>query len=171
MYYIWYCYFYSPIAFTSYVQYVCAIVFKIIFWNDPTAVTVSLRAYICLQGRGSWKNWSYYTYVLNWWPQTNVVEYFLCIVPATYTKASPSARKMLLFSSIIITIILFYAITRIYAISHIYLEVSETEGLVELHWVIGLSVLGKFNLIYFYIIQYTNVLSRILMCFQESKFS
>ena len=33
-------------------------------------------------------------YVLNEWPQANVVEYFLCIGLAKYTIASPSARKM-----------------------------------------------------------------------------
>ena len=72
----------------------------------------------------------------------------LRIGPAKYTKASPPARKMLLFSSIIITIILSYAIIRIYTILHIYLQVSETKGLAELHWVIGQSVLEKFNSIY-----------------------
>ena len=45
---------------------------------------------------------------------------------AKYTKASPPARKMSLFSSIIITIILSYAIIKIYIILHIYLQVSET---------------------------------------------
>ena len=59
--------------------------------------------------------------------------FFLRIGPAKYTKASPPARKMLLFSSIIITIILSYAIIRNYTILHIYLQVSETEGLAELH--------------------------------------
>ena len=56
---------------------------------------------------------------------------------------------MLLFSSIIITIILSYAIIRIYINLHIYLQVSETEELAELHWVIGQSVLEKTNSIYF----------------------
>ena len=65
------------------------------------------------------------TYLLNQWPQTNFVEYFLCIGSAKYTRTSPSARKMSLFSSIIITIILSYAITRIYIILHIYLQISE----------------------------------------------
>ena len=88
---------------------------------------------------------------------------FLCIGPAKYTKASPPARKMSLFSPIIITIILSYAIIRIYKILHIYLQVSETEGLAELHWVIGLSVLEKINSIYFQGISL--VLSR--MFFQE----
>ena len=88
-------------------------------------------------------------YVLNGWPQTNIVEYFLCIGWARYTKASPPARKML-FSSIIITVILSCAITRIYIILHIYLQVSETEELAELHWVIGHSVLEKTNSIYFH---------------------
>ena len=41
--------------------------------------------------------------------------------------------KMSLFSSIMITIILSYAIIRIYIILLIYLQVSETEGLAELH--------------------------------------
>ena len=75
--------------------------------------------------------------------------FFLCIGPAKYTKASPPARKMSLFSSIIITIILSYAIIRIYTILHIYLQFSETEGLEGLHWMIGLSVLEKINSIYF----------------------
>ena len=75
--------------------------------------------------------------------------FFLCIGPAKYTKASPPARKMSLFSSIIITIILSYAIIRICTILHIYLQVPETGGLAELHWVIGLSVLEKINSIYF----------------------
>ena len=78
------------------------------------------------------KNRSEDTYVLNEWPQTNLVEYFLCIGPAKYTKGSPPARKMSLFSSIIITIILSYAIIRIYTILHIFFQVSETEGLAEL---------------------------------------
>ena len=38
-------------------QYICAIVFKIIFWNNPTAVTVTLNVYIWLQGGGRLKNW------------------------------------------------------------------------------------------------------------------
>ena len=44
-----------------------------------------------------------------------------------YTKASPPAKKMSLFSFIIITIILSYAIVRIYITLHIYLQVSETQ--------------------------------------------
>ena len=56
---------------------------------------------------------------------------FLFIGTAKYTKAAPPARKMLLFSSIIITIILSYAIIKIHIILHIYLQVSETEGVVE----------------------------------------
>ena len=78
----------------------------------------------------------------------NVVEYFSCFGTTKYTKASPTARKMSLFSSIIITIILPHAIIRIYIILHIYLQVSETEGLAELHNVIGQSVLEKINSIY-----------------------
>ena len=80
---------------------------------------------------------------------------------AKYTEASPPARKMSLFSSIIITIILFYAIIRIYIILHIYLQVSETEGLADLHWVIGQSVLEK-------LIQHTSM--EYLLRFQECSF-
>ena len=93
--------------------------------------------------------------------------FFLCVGLAKYSKASPPARKMSLFSSIIIMIILSYTIIRIYTILHIYLQVSETDGLAELHWVIGLSVLEKINSIYFQRISL--VLSRIRMCFQESE--
>ena len=60
------------------VQYICAIGFKRIFWNNPTAETITLNAYTCLQGREGLKNRSYDTYVLNGWPQVNVVEYFSC---------------------------------------------------------------------------------------------
>ena len=69
--------------------------------------------------------------------------HFLCIGTAKYTKASPLARKMSLFSSIIITIILCYVIIRIYIILLTCLQVSKTEGLAELFWVIGQSVLEK----------------------------
>ena len=72
-------------------------------------------------------------YVRNGWPQTNFVEYFLCIGTTKYTKASPPARKMQLFSYIIIKNILSYVIIKIYIILDIYLQVSETEGLAELH--------------------------------------
>ena len=37
------------------VQYICAIVFKIIFWNNPTVQTATLSTYLCLQMRGDWK--------------------------------------------------------------------------------------------------------------------
>ena len=72
---------------------------------------------------------------------------------------------MLLFSSIMITIISSYAIIRIYTILDIYLQVSEIDGLAELHWLIRLSVLEKINSIYFQGILL--VLSR--MFFQESE--
>ena len=72
---------------------------------------------------------------------------------------------MSLFFSFIITIILSYVFITIYTISHICLQVSETEGLAELHWVIGLSVLEKINSIYFQ--EISLVLSRIN--FQESE--
>ena len=106
-------------------------------------------------------------YVLTKWKAPNKCceIFFLCIGPAKYTKVSPPVRKMSLFSSIIITIISSYAIIRIYTILHIYLQVSETEGLPELHWVIGLNVLKKISSVYFQGISL--VLSR--MFFQESE--
>ena len=94
--------------------------------------------------------------------------FFLCIGPAKYTKASPLAKKMSLFSSIIITIILSYVIIRIYTISYIYLQVSETEGMAELHWVIGLKVLEKIISIYFQGISL--LLSRIFFLESECSF-
>ena len=60
--------------------------------------------------------------------------------PAKYTRASEH-----LFSSVIITVILSCAIIRIYTILDIYLQVSKTEGLAELHWVIKLGVLIREN--------------------------
>ena len=118
------------------------------------------------RGRGIEKSVLRYV-VLNGWPQSNVVEYFFCIAPAKYTKASPPARKMSLLSYIIITTILSYAIIRICTILPIYMQVSETEGLAELHCVIGQSVLEKINSIYFQRISL--VFSR--MFFQESECS
>ena len=91
------------------------------------------------------KNRSRDTYVLNEWPQTTIMEYFLCISPPKYTRTSWPPRKVPLFSSIIIAIILSYAIIWIYTILHIYLHVPKTDGLAELHWVIRLSVLDKIN--------------------------
>ena len=76
----------------------------------------SLSTYATVQvriGIGKLKNRSQDTYVLNGSLETNVVEYFLCIGSVKYTRASPPARKMSLFSSIIITIVLSYAIIRI----------------------------------------------------------
>ena len=102
------------------------------------------------KGEGGLKNRSYGTYLLNGWPQTNVLECVLCPGMAKYAKASPPARKVSLFSSIIITIILSYAIIRIYITLHIYLQVSEAERQAELHWVIGQSVLEKINSIYYH---------------------
>ena len=49
-----------------------------------------------------------------------------------YTKASLPAKKMSLFSSIIITIISSYAIVRIYTTLDNYLQVSKIKGLPEL---------------------------------------
>ena len=101
------------------VQYIYAIVFKRIFWNNRTTETAILNAYICSQGRTRLKNRSLDRYVINGWLQTNVVKYFLCIGTANYTKASPPARRMSLFSFNIITIILSYVIIRMYIILHI----------------------------------------------------
>ena len=70
---------------------------------------------------------------IKWMTPNKCCGIFLCISPAKYTGASPPSRKMLLFSSIIVTINLSYMIIRMYAILHIYLQVSETEGLVELN--------------------------------------
>ena len=69
----------------------------------------------------------------------------MCIVSVKYTRASPPAIKMSLFSAIIITIILSYVIIRIYTNLGICLHASKTEGLVELDGVTGLSVLEKIN--------------------------
>ena len=55
LYYISYYYFYSPVAFVSYCSIICAIVFKRIFWNNPTTVTVTINAYICLKVGGGQK--------------------------------------------------------------------------------------------------------------------
>ena len=77
---------------------------------------------ICTGTYREWelKNWSWDTHVLNGWPQTNFVKYFLYIGLAKYTRASLPVRKMLLFSSIIITIILPYVIIIIYSPSSIF---------------------------------------------------
>ena len=56
---------------------------------------------------------------------------------------------------------------RICTILHVYWQVSETERLAELYWVIGLSVLEKINSIYFQGISLA--ISR--MFFQESKYT
>ena len=85
-----------------------------------------------------------------WMAPNKCCETFFWIGATNYTKASPSARKMLLFSAMIITVILSCAIIKIYIILHIYLQVSETERLAELHWVIGQKVLDKTNSKYFH---------------------
>ena len=117
------------------VQYICAIVFKRIFWNNPATETVPLNAYRCLQGRGGLEKLVLRYVSTKWMAPNKCCGIFYVHWPSTakYTEASPPARKISLFSSIIITIILFYAIIRIYIILHIYLQVSETEGLAELH--------------------------------------
>ena len=51
-----------------------------------------------------WRSINTHTHVrTKWMAQTNVVEYFLCIGSAKYTKASPPARKISLFSSNLIS--------------------------------------------------------------------
>ena len=55
---------------------------------------------------------------------------FLSNGPIKYMRVSLPARKMPLLSSIIITIVLSYAIIRIYRILHIYLQVTERVELV-----------------------------------------
>ena len=47
-------------------------------------------------------------------------QYFFSTGAAKYTRASPLARKMLLFSSIIITIVFYYETTKIYSPSSIF---------------------------------------------------
>ena len=112
------------------IQYICAIVFKRIFLQQPYGRKSYPKCVHILAREGELKNrWKKDTYVLNGYPQTNFVEYFLCVGTAKYTKVSPPARKMSLFSSIIITINLSHAIIRIYIILHMYLQVSETERL------------------------------------------
>ena len=51
-------------------------------------------------------------------------------------------------------------IVRIYSIIPIYLQLSKTEGLTEMHWLIGQSVLEKFNSILYASREYH-------LCFQE----
>ena len=69
--------------------------------------------YMCVQGERVEKSVIRYVRT-KWMVQTNVVKYFLCTGSAKYARASPPARKMSLFSSIIVTIIrIIYAIIRI----------------------------------------------------------
>ena len=72
-----------------------------------------VQVYRCVQGKAVEK--SVLRYVRTKWiaPNKFIVEYFSCIGSAKYTRASPPARKVPLFSPIIITIILSYAIIRI----------------------------------------------------------
>ena len=79
-------------------------------------------------------------YALTTWMAPNkYCGIFFCAMVWSNTVSLP-ARKMSLFSSIIITIILSYAITWIY--------ISEIELLVEMHWTITQSVLreNQFNI-------------------------
>ena len=50
------CFIYRNLHLHHIVQYICAIVFRIPFWNNPTTETVTLNAYICLQGREGVEN-------------------------------------------------------------------------------------------------------------------
>ena len=93
---------------------------------------VTLDAYLCLQrGRGVEKLVIRYVST-KWMAPNKCCGIFFVPCSGQYTRASVPAREMSLFSSIIITNILFYAIIRIYKILHIYLQVSETEGLEEI---------------------------------------
>ena len=76
-----------------------------------------------------------------------------------YTKASPPAKKMSLFPFIIITIILSYAMIRIYIILHIYLQVCKTE--------VGRTALEKINSIHFHGVS----LAFSRMLFEECEFA
>ena len=78
------------------------------------------NVYRCVLGEGGgWK--LVIRYVRTKWMATNkCCGMFLCIGLAKYTRASPPARKMSLFSSIVITITLSYAIIRIWSISSIF---------------------------------------------------
>ena len=65
------------------VQYICAIVFKRIFWNNPTAETVTLNAYIFLQGRGAEKSLLRYVRT-NWMAPNKCCGIFCALVrPST----------------------------------------------------------------------------------------
>ena len=81
-------------------------------WENGGGVIENMRRKM-RKGGGMLENRSYDTYILNGWTQTNAVEYFICIYLDKQTRALPPARKMLLFSSIIITIISSYAMIRI----------------------------------------------------------
>ena len=85
--------------------------------NQPFPTGCYLMMMLDSNGGRGFKNLGKSDYVicegsLNRWPQTNVVEYLLRIGLVKYTRGSPPARKMSLLFSIIITIILSYAIIR-----------------------------------------------------------
>ena len=104
---------------------------------------VTLNVYICVQ-RGGRAEKSVIRYVRNKWiARDNCCKILVAYWSRQVYKSITVTKKMSLFSSIKITIILFHAIIRINKILHIYLQVSKTEGLAELHWVTGLSVLEK----------------------------
>ena len=85
--------------------------FLFVFWlrNRPSIKCVRTwgngggvmqNVHCSVQGEGGWKIGHK---ILNGWHQANVVKYFWCIGSAKYTSAP--ARKMLLFFSVVITII------------------------------------------------------------------
>ena len=79
-------------------------------WRNGEGVIQNV--YRCVQGEGGWKiGHKIRTYKTDWSKQ--MLWIFLCIGSAKYARTSPQARKMLLFSSIIITIIWFCAIIRV----------------------------------------------------------
>ena len=99
-----------------------AIVFKRIFWNNPTAETC-----VHMLTRERWVEKSVLRYVrTKWMAADECCGMFLCIGTAKYIKPSPSARKMSLFSSIIIAIFLSCAIIQIYIILIFYIIFKPT---------------------------------------------
>ena len=119
------------------------------WWIHVRKRGVTLNVYIYVQGGGGGVEKSVIRYVrTNGWRQKYVSEHFLCIGLAKYTRALPPARKMLLFPSVIITII--YPMRELEFRNFRYLLAGlSTEALAELYWVITLGVFEKINSIYF----------------------
>ena len=129
---------------------------KVKMWEESVKLMNSRtqkRGYskcVHIRTRGRGRGWKIgHRYVrTNAWPQKYVLEYFLCIGLAKYTRALPPARKMLLFPSVIITII--YPMRELEFRNFRYLLAGlSTEALAELYWVITLGVFEKINSIYF----------------------